>query len=100
MFPISRCILPYHYNDTKFRQDFFLLPFNDDLIFVGFIQNADKPDGATYLQGIDLQSMTVSENIKQIFPFQTFTKFVWTQSIPTKNKILVNLWQWYVCLTN
>jgi hypothetical protein len=96
MFPISRCILPYHYNDTIFREDFFLLPFTDDLMFIGYVQNAFKSEGATYLQGIDLQSMRINENIKQIFPFENFTKFIWTQSIPSKNKILVNLWQWYV----
>ncbi|CAF1093693.1 unnamed protein product [Adineta steineri] len=94
MLPISQCILPYHYNDTIGRQLFFLLPYTDDLMFVGFIQNLYKPEGFSYLQGIDLQSMTVNENINQTFPFQTFTKFVWFQSIPEKKKILANFWQW------
>jgi hypothetical protein len=96
MLPISRCILPYHYNDTMFREDFFLLSFTDDLMFVGYVQDLFRPEGATYLQGIDLRSMTINENVKQIFPFANFTEFIWAQSIPSRNKILVNLWQWYV----
>lgn len=95
MLSISRCILPYHYNDTIFRQDFFLLPFTDDFIFIGFIQDEYNLEGGTYLQEIDLRSMTINLNIQQIFPFKTFTKFTWAQPIPSKNKILVNMWQWY-----
>ncbi|CAF1365191.1 unnamed protein product [Adineta ricciae] len=94
MLPAGRCILPYHYNDTIWRQQFFLVPFTDDFLFVGFIENPYKPEGGTFLQGIDLRSMTINENMQRLFSFQTFTKFVWIQAIPEKNKIIANLWQW------
>jgi hypothetical protein len=93
---ISSCILPFHYNDTEFRQDFFLLAFTDNLLFVGYTQDEGKPEEATWLQAIDLASMTINKTVSQIFPAKQFTKFTWFQPIPQRNKILVNLWQWYV----
>lgn len=95
---ISNAILPFHYNDTTFRQDFFLLPFSDDQLFVGYIQSEGKPEAATWLQAIDLRSMAVVDNLKQGFSFQQFTGFPLFQAISNQNKVIVNLWQCYESL--
>ena len=100
LYQISNAILPFHYNDTTFRQDFFLLTFSDDQLFVGYIQDEGKPEAATWLQAIDLRSMTIVPNLKQEFPFQQFTGFPLFQAISNQNKIIVNLWQWSEFLTS
>jgi hypothetical protein len=41
-------------------------------MFVGYVENLFSLEGATCLQGINLQSMTINENVKQVFPFKTF----------------------------
>lgn len=91
---ISNAILPFHYNDTTFRQDFFLLTFSDDQLFVGYVQDQGKPNAATCLQAIDLRSMTIIDNLKQEFSFKQFTGFPLFQPISNQNKVIVNLWQW------
>ncbi|CAF3336718.1 unnamed protein product [Rotaria sp. Silwood2] len=96
--PLSSAILPFHYNDTTFRQDFFLLTFSDDQIFVGYVQDEGKPAAGTWLQAIDLRSMTINENLKQDFSFKQFSGFPLFQAISNQQKIIVNLWQWSVFL--
>ncbi|CAF1336407.1 unnamed protein product [Rotaria sordida] len=97
--PLARAILPFHYNDTTFRQDFFLLTFSDDQLFVGYVEDLGRPEAATWLQAIDLRSMTINNNLKQGFPFKQFTGFPLFQAISNQQKIIVNLWQWSVFLT-
>lgn len=91
---ISTAILPYHYNDTIFRQDFFLLPFSDNQLFVGYVQDLGKSDAATWLQAIDLKSMSLDMTQVQSFPFKQFTGFPLFQAVPNRNKIIINLMQW------
>lgn len=91
---LSSAILPFHYNDTTFREDFFLLRFSDDQLFVGYEQDQGKPEAATWLQAIDLRSMKIIENLKQEFPFKQFTSFPLFQAISNQNKVIVNLCQW------
>ncbi|CAF5097755.1 unnamed protein product, partial [Rotaria sp. Silwood1] len=93
---LAHAILPFHYNDTTFRQDFFLLTFSDDQLFVGYVEDLGRPDAATWLQAIDLRSMTINDNLKQGFPFKQFTGFPLFQAISNRQKIIVNLCQWFV----
>ena len=91
---ISNAILPFHYNDTTFRQEFFLLRFSDDQIFISYTEDEGKPTVATWLQTVDLRSMKIVENLKQNFSHKQFTDFPLVQAISNQNKIIVNLWQW------
>ncbi|CAF3740958.1 unnamed protein product [Rotaria sp. Silwood1] len=98
--PLAHAILPFHYNDTTFRQDFFLLTFSNDELFVGHVEDLGRPDAATWLQAIDLRSMTINDNLKQGFPFKQFTGFPLFQAISNRQKIIINLCQWDLTTKN
>jgi hypothetical protein len=93
LYRISNAILPFHYNDTIFRQEFFLLRFSEDQLFLGYVQNKGKSEAVKRLQAIDLRSMTIVDNLKQEFSFKQFTSFPLFQAISNQNKVIVNLWQ-------
>ncbi|CAF1374938.1 unnamed protein product, partial [Didymodactylos carnosus] len=89
---ISNCVLPLHYNDTHFTEMFFILPFNDELLFIGYTIDLGTSNSAYILWGIDLTSMILTR-FKQTFSYKQWSNYAFFQAIPTQNKIIINLSQ-------